>query len=939
MVDFDKAVALIEAQAKLDVFAKAFKGNHVLKHAYDRKGNTLLHLATAQGCLEIVKFLLEQHASVSASNQEGQTALHLAALTTDSRLSAALLVEIESMPSKARVAVLDAKDAELGRTALHYAAKLGSEHTVQQLIQAGADADVLTKTKHTALRSAAAQGHSAAVTVLVAGKARVNIPDAKGVNPLHAAASIGNMEVAAALLIAQDSKAAATACDFKGCSVLHYAISSGKPATQLVPLLEALLQQGADVNAADDQGISALHQAAKSSPCAVLEALLTQDAAVNLPDKVEGKTPLHFAAERGVQAAVRLLLDKGASAVIADSQGRLPSQLASGKTHSLLSKEAERQGGSALKHRPASPSLSSKSRLSSSLVPDAVPFANVTNTPASRAPAAAVSASQDNSHAIFGKGAASRDASRRGSQGLENLQEQLQGVMMEGNQIQEYVEGDNAAWTEKKSMQKARTSLGNKREQLRELHQMQEHAVEEHGREVLQAGMAEEPGLGDRDQLKKEMARLRAEAAKVPGLQEQLSRSQAALEQWKVNDSVQLDAARDDISRLKQQLEAQTESAKVASAPCKSAQAELKSARQHLAAQHETSRSFQAELKSVRQQLTAQREASQSAQAEVASMSQSYRTQHETAQGELASVSEELAAQIARSREQQHQMQLKIAELEAQHEQQAEQLRRAHDESEIATQDNRQLQASQRQLVLDYDKKLAAATEAERAIGRAMTTQVESLQRQVASLTSLQAENEALTAAVEAKQQEWCQQEQSVKSIEQALNQFQLQENKLQRTVSELQALQHTTAQRAEQLSKKGMQLTADKAAVESTLSLKEEESDSLREENGALRTHCLEYESQAAALQNEAAEHVRTISAGKAQVKLLQSKAKHLEEQIALHDMAGEQHTRQERSAAILDWPLWQEDHIGQMHQKWLERLQRIRECCLPQLDAGADH
>ena len=59
------------------------------------------------------------------------------------------------------------------------------------------------------------------------------------------------------------------------------------------------------------------------------------------------------------------------------------------------------------------------------------------------------------------------------------------------------------------------------------------------------------------------------------------------------------------------------------------------------------------------------------------------------------------------------------------------------------------MQTSQRQLVLDYDKKLAAATEAERAIGRAMTTQVESLRRQVASLTAMQAENEALKAAAE----------------------------------------------------------------------------------------------------------------------------------------------------------------------------------------------
>ena len=63
----------------------------------------------------------------------------------------------------------------------------------------------------------------------------------------------------------------------------------------------------------------------------------------------------------------------------------------------------------------------------------------------------------------------------------------------------------------------------------------------------------------------------------------------------------------------------------------------------------------------------------------------------------------------------------------------------------------RDVQANQQQLVSDYDKKLAAATEAERAIGRAMTTQVESLQRQVASLTSLQAENETLKAAVEVR--------------------------------------------------------------------------------------------------------------------------------------------------------------------------------------------
>lgn len=226
-MEFDKAVALLDSQAKVETFAKAFKSNPALKHAYDRKGNTLLHLATANGNTEIVQFLLEQYAPVAAANQEGQTALHLSALTTATGLIRALLAEITAMPNKARSAVLNARDSELGRTALHYAAKLGSHETIEQLAKAGCDVDMLTKTKHTPLRSAAAQGHTTAVAALVSAHARVNTPDVKGVNPLHAAASIGSMDVVAALLEGQDSKQAVQACDHKGCSVLHYAISSG----------------------------------------------------------------------------------------------------------------------------------------------------------------------------------------------------------------------------------------------------------------------------------------------------------------------------------------------------------------------------------------------------------------------------------------------------------------------------------------------------------------------------------------------------------------------------------------------------------------------------------------------------------------------------------------------------------------------------------------
>ena len=87
----------------------------------------------------------------------------------------------------------------------------------------------------------------------------------------------------------------------------------------------------------------------------------------------------------------------------------------------------------------------------------------------------------------------------------------------------------------------------------------------------------------------------------VSGLEEQLLRMQAALDQWKTNDSVQLEAARKDMEKLKQQLEAQTESAKVASNQCKSTQTELKAVRQQLATQAAATQAGQAEIDSLRQ--------------------------------------------------------------------------------------------------------------------------------------------------------------------------------------------------------------------------------------------------------------------------------------------------------------------------------------------------
>ena len=166
----------------------------------------------------------------------------------------------------------------------------------------------------------------------------------------------------------------------------------------------------------------------------------------------------------------------------------------------------------------------------------------------------------------------------------------------------------------------------------------------------------------------------------VSGLEEQLSRMQAALDQWKTNDSVQLEAARKDVEKLKQQLEAQIESAKVASSQCKSTQTELKAVRQQLATQAVATQAGRAEIDSLRQELATQTEVSSSAQTELDSVRDSLRAQLSTTQAELANLQQQLSLRDESGASERKGFEIQTAELENSNRQQAEQLQKAEDE-------------------------------------------------------------------------------------------------------------------------------------------------------------------------------------------------------------------------------------------------------------------
>ena len=68
--------------------------------------------------------------------------------------------------------------------------------------------------------------------------------------------------------------------------------------------LRALLKQGADVNAVQGDGVTALHWAATRGDADMAHMLVVAGANLSAATRFGGYTPLHVAAERGYAAVV-----------------------------------------------------------------------------------------------------------------------------------------------------------------------------------------------------------------------------------------------------------------------------------------------------------------------------------------------------------------------------------------------------------------------------------------------------------------------------------------------------------------------------------------------------------------------------------------------------------------------------------------------------------
>ncbi|HEY3416578.1 MAG TPA: ankyrin repeat domain-containing protein [Armatimonadota bacterium] len=152
-------------------------------------GTTDLHLAIARGDRNTIQQLLEsQRELVEASNQDGMTPLHFAAYLGDEKLVC------ELVRRGARINVRDV----YGRTPLYFATSQRHVAAVRALLHAGADPNISTletfEAREAPLHMAARLGDGEIITLLLAHGADPTMIDDLGRTPAYIAQQLGQLE-------------------------------------------------------------------------------------------------------------------------------------------------------------------------------------------------------------------------------------------------------------------------------------------------------------------------------------------------------------------------------------------------------------------------------------------------------------------------------------------------------------------------------------------------------------------------------------------------------------------------------------------------------------------------------------------------------------------------------------------------------------------------
>ncbi len=262
----------------------------------DSQKQTALHIATIEGYYDIVDLLLKYRAEVDSRADEDDTPLHWAARHGHVDI-ARLLVE--------NGADLEARGTNQF-TPLHWALFMGLLEPAEMLIAAGADVTAKDRNGKTAVHLATQVDLDEVIPKLVEGGVDVNKEDIEGETALYLAMEYRCAKTGKRLM-ALGAEVNSRGGMTHGQVPLHSACRGGRR-----DHVEFLLEVGADVNARDNLGQTALHVSIISNKD-VVQVLIDHGADVSLKDN-QGHTALIWAAYHGAYGHIQLLLQHGARA-------------------------------------------------------------------------------------------------------------------------------------------------------------------------------------------------------------------------------------------------------------------------------------------------------------------------------------------------------------------------------------------------------------------------------------------------------------------------------------------------------------------------------------------------------------------------------------------------------------------------------------------------
>ena len=249
----------------------------------DSRGKTPLHYSVTGSSDRATKWLIEKGCSVSATDDQGQSALHSAQSVRNlvTLLDAGSFIDQQDKTGRAPIHIAVAPGSEdfaktlvdrganlnlkdnVGKTAIHYAIMRRSRDVCAILLEAGADANIQTNSGDTPLHLAIQSTRSDIVKLLLDHGANISATNTDLFTPLHQSIVTGDFTCFNRILgsVQRQDSALVNAIDLKQQTPLHIAAKFAR-----VNMAEKLLQHGAKADMVDKDGNTAFHLTIESDP-------------------------------------------------------------------------------------------------------------------------------------------------------------------------------------------------------------------------------------------------------------------------------------------------------------------------------------------------------------------------------------------------------------------------------------------------------------------------------------------------------------------------------------------------------------------------------------------------------------------------------------------------------------------------------------------------